>query len=200
MRHHYDVSNEFFALFLDDSMTYSCALLSRGADDARGGPGAKLELVCAKLALEPGERMLDIGCGWGSFAIHAAAHARRARHGDHALREPGGARAPAAGRGAGLADRVEIRVLDYRDLADAPFDAVASIGMVEHVGNVPDRPLRAAVRALLRPGRNALNHGIARVRHGDAEAGAFSERYVFPDAAPLHVSRVHDGASSAPAS
>ena len=80
---------------------------------------------------------------------------------------------------------------DYRELTDEPFDAIASIGMVEHVGAEPDRRVRArSSRALLRPGGRLLNHGIARLRHGDPEAGQFSERYVFPDAAPLHLSRI----------
>ena len=150
---------------------------------------AKLELSCGKLALEPGMRMLDIGCGWGSLAIHAAAE-----HGVQVvgitLSEPQAELARLRVAERGLSDQVEIRVMDYRELADAPFDAVASIGMVEHVGaNQIDVYARQVAR-LLRPGGNALNHGIARLRHGDPEAGAFSERYVFPDAAPLHVSRV----------
>ncbi len=191
VRHHYDVSNEFFALFLDDSMTYSCALFSRGATTLEEAQTAKRELVCTKLRLREGERILDVGCGWGSFVIHAARE-----HGVHALGVTlSPAQAELARRRvaeAGLEDRVEIRVCDYRDLGNVGerFDAIASIGMVEHVGsNRIDEYARVLAR-LLEPGGRLLNHGIARLRHGDAEAGPFSERYVFPDAAPLHLSRI----------
>ena len=189
VRHHYDVSNDFFALFLDESLTYSCALWSRGATTLEEAQRAKLELSCAKLALEPGMRMLDIGCGWGSLAIHAAAE-HDVQVVGITLSEPQAELARRRVAERGLSDRVEIRVMDYRELADAPFDAVASIGMVEHVGANQIDVYARQVGKLLRPGGNALNHGIARLRHRDAEAGPFSERYVFPDAAPLHVSRV----------
>jgi cyclopropane-fatty-acyl-phospholipid synthase len=189
VRHHYDVSNDFFKLFLGESLTYSCALFSRGAKTLEEAQEAKLELVCTKLALEPRQRVLDVGCGWGSFALHAAAN-----HGVSVvgitLSEPQArlARERAAERG--LADRVEIRVADYRELGDEPFDAVASIGMVEHVGAAQIDVYARQVARLVRPGGRVLNHGIARLRVGDPEAGPFSERYVFPDAAPLHLSRI----------
>jgi cyclopropane-fatty-acyl-phospholipid synthase len=189
VRHHYDVSNEFFALFLDESMTYSCALFSRGAQTLEQAQRAKLEIVCTKLALQTDERVLDVGCGWGSFALHAASH--------HGVRVLGITLSPAQAQltrrrvsEAGLEDRVEIRIADYRDLAGERFDAIASIGMVEHVGASQIDVYAARLARLLAPGGRLLNHGIARLRHGDPEAGAFSERYVFPDAAPLHVSRV----------
>ncbi len=216
VRHHYDVSNEFFALFLDESMTYSCALFSRALDSpgeswgalprAVGEPRspaerraltleqaqqAKRELVCRKLGLHEGQRVLDVGCGWGSFVIHAATH--------HGVRAVGITLSPAQAElarrrvaGAGLQDRVEIRVADYRDLSVAGerYDAIASIGMVEHVGSNQIDLYARQLACLLEPEGLLLNHGIARLRHGDAEAGPFSERYVFPDAAPLHVSRV----------
>jgi cyclopropane-fatty-acyl-phospholipid synthase len=193
VRHHYDVSNEFFALFLDDSMTYSCALFSRGAATLQEAQAAKRELVCAKLGLREGERILDVGCGWGSFVIHAARE-----HGVHAV---GATLSPAQAElarrrvaEAGLEDRVEIRVGDYRDLRGGAggerFDAIASIGMVEHVGSSRIDEYAGVLARLLEPGGRLLNHGIARLRHGDAEAGPFSERYVFPDAAPLHLSRI----------
>lgn len=192
VRHHYDVSNDFFALFLDDSMTYSCAIFEDPARDDEPLERAqerKLEVVCTKLALRPGERVLDVGCGWGSFPIHAAT-----RHGVHVvgitLSEPQAVLARKRAAAAGVADRVEIRVADYRQLAGERFDAIASIGMVEHVGAVQLDRYAAALAALLGPGGRLLNHGIARLRHGEPEAGGFSERYVFPDAAPMHLSRV----------
>ncbi|MFP5363651.1 MAG: class I SAM-dependent methyltransferase [Thermoleophilia bacterium] len=192
VRHHYDVSNDFFELFLGDSMTYSCAIFedpSSEAEPLERAQERKLELVCAKLALRPGERVLDVGCGWGSFAIHAAA-----RHGVDVvaitLSEPQAASARERARAAGVAERVEIRVADYRELADERFDAIASIGMVEHVGEARIDRYAAGLAALLGPGGRLLNHGIARLRHDASDTGAFSQRYVFPDALPLHLSRV----------
>lgn len=189
VRHHYDIGNEFFALFLDRSMTYSCAVFSRGATTLEEAQETKLELACQKLGLEPGQRVLDVGCGWGSFAIHAAT-----RHGAQVLgitlSEPQAALARRKVEEAGVSDRVEIRVADYRELGDEPFDAVASIGMVEHVGASNIDLYAARLAAMLKPGGRLLNHGITRLRHTDPEAGDFSNRYVFPDGAPLHLSRV----------
>ena len=219
VRHHYDVSNEFFGLFLDESMTYSCALFSRGASTLEEAQAAKRELVCKKLQLREGERLLDVGCGWGSFVIHAAS--------EYGVQALGITLSPSQAElarrrvaDAGLQDRVEIRLGDYRDLVAATrsgapgangtggsngvegpgvaledrgaarFDAIASIGMVEHVGSSKIDAYAGVLAGLLAPGGRLLNHGIARLRHGDPEAGAFSERYVFPDAAPLHLSRI----------
>jgi cyclopropane-fatty-acyl-phospholipid synthase len=189
VRHHYDLSNEFFALFLDSSMTYSCGVFSRGAQTLEEAQETKRELICRKLGVRPGERLLDVGCGWGSLVIHAAK-----RHGVRAVGiTPSGAQARLARERVseeGLGDLVEIRLADYRDLAGERFDAIASVGMVEHVGMVQIDDYAARLAGLLTPRGRLLNHGIARLRHGDPEAGPFSERYVFPDAAPLHLSRI----------
>jgi cyclopropane-fatty-acyl-phospholipid synthase len=189
VRHHYDVGNEFFSLFLDESMTYSCAIFSRGAKSLAAAQDTKLELVCTKLDLQPGQRVLDVGCGWGSFVMHAAQ-----RHGVEAvgitLSENQAELARKRVADAGLSDKVEIRVQDYRELAGEDFDSVASIGMVEHVGESQIDVYAEQLASMLRPGGRLLNHGISRLRHGNIEGGPFSERYVFPDGETTHVSRV----------
>jgi cyclopropane-fatty-acyl-phospholipid synthase len=190
VRYHYDVGNDFFALFLDSSMTYSCALFCRGARTLEEALRAKLELVAGKLGLRPGQRVLDVGCGWGSFAIHAAR-----RHGVSVLgvtlSEEQAACARERVAEAGLAERVEIRVADYRELREPRFDAIASIGMVEHVGESRIDEYARKLASVLAPGGALLNHGIAALRPDDDASGdAFTNRYVFPDAEPLYLSRI----------
>jgi cyclopropane-fatty-acyl-phospholipid synthase len=190
VRHHYDAGNEFFALFLDRSMTYSCAYFAGGAETLEEAQEAKLELVCKKLGLRKDERVLDVGCGWGSFVIHAAS-----RHGVRAvgitLSEHQAQLARERAREAGIADRVQFRVADYREISDGPFDAIASIGMVEHVGEEQIDVYARRLRGLLAPGGRLLNHGIAKLMDFDTpDEGAFSERFVFPDGVPLPLSRV----------
>ena len=192
VRHHYDVSNEFFALFLDETMTYSCALFEEGTRTLEDAQRAKLELICRKLELEPGMRMLDIGCGWGSLAIHAARE-----HGASVwgitLSEPQAELARERAREAGVGDRVEIRVMDYRELREERFDAVASIGMVEHVGERQIDDYAARIARVLEPGGRVLNHGITYVpatKRGVHISGKFSNRYVFPDGELLNLSRM----------
>jgi cyclopropane-fatty-acyl-phospholipid synthase len=190
VRYHYDVGNEFFALFLDASMTYSCALFSRGATTLEEAQRAKLELVAIKLALEPGDRVLDVGCGWGSFAIHAATH-HDARVVGITLSESQARLARRRVAEAGVGDRVEIRFADYRDVADGPYDAIASIGMVEHVGDAQIDRYAHTLARLLKPGGRLLNHGIAATDPDeDPTADVFSNRYVFPDGEPLPLSRI----------
>jgi cyclopropane-fatty-acyl-phospholipid synthase len=206
IQHHYDVGNRFFELFLDESMTYSCAIFSQSTFDQPGvveRPGSaspptrsleqaqdrKRELVCRKLALSEGDRVLDVGCGWGAFAIHAAS-----RHGAQVVGITiSAAQAELARRrvaDAGLSDRIEIRDMDYRDLAGEQFDAIASIGMVEHVGENRIDLYAHQLAALLKPGGLLLNHGISRLRHTDPPPGSFNDRYVFPDGETLQLSRI----------
>ena len=190
VRHHYDAGNEFFKLFLDDSMTYSCAYWRTGAKTLDEAQDAKRELVCTKLALKPDERLLDVGCGWGSMAIHAAT-----RHGARVLgvtlSEPQVEEARKRAQEAGVADRVEFRVADYRELHEEPFDAISSIGMVEHVGEERIDLYARTLHGLLRPGGRLLNHGIAKLEDLDTkDEGPFSERFVFPDGVPIPLSRI----------
>jgi len=195
VRHHYDVSNEFFDLFLDDSMTYSCGFFSfareaADSDSLEAAQRAKLGLTADKLGIGEGDRVLDVGCGWGSFAITAAERGAGEVLGV-TLSEPQAERARERVEAAGCADRVRIEVRDYRDLAgEGSFDAIGSIGMVEHVGAENIDLYAETLAALLAPQGRLLNHGITRLRHTDPEAGPFSERYVFPDADPVHLSRV----------
>src|SRR4051794_19819885 len=191
VRHHYDVSNEYFELFLGPTMVYSCAIWRGGEKKTlEEAQEEKLDTVARKLALEEGERVLDVGCGWGGFPLWAAT-----RYGVDVvgitLSPPQGERARQRAEEAGVADRVDIRVMDYRDLPSLgeKFDAIASIGMVEHVGSANIDLYAETLASLLDSGGRLLNHGIPRLRHTDPEAGDFSERYVFPDAAPLHLSR-----------
>jgi cyclopropane-fatty-acyl-phospholipid synthase len=191
VRHHYDVSNEFFELFLGPTMVYSCAIWRDGEKKTlEEAQEEKLDTVARKLDIKEGERILDVGCGWGGFPLWAAT-----KYGADVvgitLSPPQAEKARQRAEEAGVADRVDIRVMDYRDLATTgeKFDAIASIGMVEHVGASQIEVYAETLAGLLDSGGRLLNHGITRLRHTDSEAGAFSERYVFPDAAPLHLSR-----------
>jgi cyclopropane-fatty-acyl-phospholipid synthase len=190
VRHHYDVSNEFFELFLGPTTVYSCAIFARGAKTLEEAQEEKLETVARKLELQEGDRVLDVGCGWGGFPLWAATKYGASVVGI-TLSPPQAEKARQRAEEAGVADKVEIRVMDYRDIAATgeKFDAIASIGMVEHVGAANIDVYAETLARVLEPGGRLLNHGITRLRHTDAEAGAFSERYVFPDAAPLHLSR-----------
>ena len=183
--HHYDVGNDFYEIVLGPSMVYSCAYWGavENADSLESAQRDKLELVCAKLGLSPGQRLLDVGCGWGSMAIHAARE-----HGASVvgvtLSQEQAAYARKRVADEGLTDRVEIRVQDYRDVRDGPFDAISSIGMAEHVG--AERYLEYArhLYGLLKPGGRLLNHQIARRPQRDESAydvDEFIDAYVFPD-------------------
>jgi cyclopropane-fatty-acyl-phospholipid synthase len=180
--HHYDVSNDFYRYVLGPSMTYSCAIFATPDTTLEDAQAAKYELVCRKLALKPGMRMLDVGCGWGGMAMHAAReHGVRAVGVTLSTRQAEWARA--AVQRAGLDDLVEIRIQDYRDVLDGPFDAISSIGMFEHVGAARLDEYFTRCFQLLRPGGRLLNHGIAKrptTRPSFAHRG-FIDRYVFPD-------------------
>ena len=180
--HHYDVSNEFYRLVLGPSMTYSCAVWASPDVGLEAAQEAKHELVCRKLGLREGMRLLDVGCGWGGLVLHAAQ-----RHGVRAtgitLSPEQAELARARVRDAGLADRVEIRLQDYRDVPDGPYDAVASVGMVEHVGEANLPTYFSTLRSLLAPGGRLLNHGIttAAGRTAMKDPRGFIQRSVFPD-------------------
>lgn len=168
--HHYDVSNEFYRLVLGPSLVYSCALWPSRDTTLEEAQAAKLELVSRKLDLRPGMRLLDVGCGWGSMVMHAAEH-----HGVQAVGVTlSTEQADLARRRveeAGLGDRVEIRIQDYRDIDDGPFDAVSSIGMFEHVGRRRMQEYVQDLYGLLAPGGRLLNHAISRSGHAPGGSG-----------------------------
>jgi cyclopropane-fatty-acyl-phospholipid synthase len=180
--HHYDISSRFYRLVLGPSLTYSCALFAEPSDTLEEAQAAKHELVCAKLGLEEGMRLLDVGCGWGSMLLHAT--------GEHGVSAVGVTLSRAQAElarervaEAGLADRVEVRLADYRELRGEMFDAISSIGMFEHVGRAQLGRYFRHLHGLLRPGGRLLNHGISRPpgqRPRFARRG-FVDRYVFPD-------------------
>jgi cyclopropane-fatty-acyl-phospholipid synthase len=180
---HYDVSNAFYRLWLDEQQVYSCAYFTHPDESLDQAQRNKLELVCRKLRLQPGERLLDIGCGWGALVCWAAKHHGVRAHGI-TLSQQQLAYAQARIQAQGLQDRVTVELLDYRDLTnDGVYDKVASIGMFEHVGlaNLPD--YFATVMRVLRPGGLFLNHGITHDEEGwnQTVASEFINRYVFPD-------------------
>ncbi|MFJ3664058.1 class I SAM-dependent methyltransferase [Streptomyces sp. NPDC090119] len=189
--HHYDVGNDFYALVLGPSMVYSCAYWEAPEKGAslESAQRDKLELVSLKLGLKPGQRLLDVGCGWGSMAIHAAReHGVRVVGITLSQEQAAFARKRVADEG--LTDRVEIRVQDYRDVRDGPYDAISSIGMAEHVGADGYLDYARDLYGLLKPGGRLLNHQIARRPQRDEteyEVDAFIDSYVFPDGelAPL---------------
>jgi cyclopropane-fatty-acyl-phospholipid synthase len=180
--HHYDVGNDFYALVLGPSMVYSCAYWDEGFT-LEQAQHDKLDLVCRKLELKEGTRLLDVGCGWGSMAIHAAReYGVQVTGVTLSVEQAAYARKRIAEEG--LTDRIEIRVQDYRDVKDGPYDAISSIGMAEHVGSQLYREYADDLYALLEPGGRLLNHQIARRPEKDESAyhiDDFIDSYVFPD-------------------
>jgi cyclopropane-fatty-acyl-phospholipid synthase len=188
--YHYDLPAEFYALWLDPRMVYSCAYFSRPEEDLDSAQERKLDYICRKLRLRPGERLLDIGCGWGGLIMHAAAH-----YGVEAvgitLSVPQAMVARERLREANLNDQCRVEVSDYRDIDhDQQYDKIVSVGMFEHVGEalLPEYFQRAW--SLLRPGGVFLNHGIARSATYRPRGPSFVDRYVFPngDLVPINAS------------
>ncbi len=191
---HYDVSNEFYALWLDQRRVYSCAYFKNADDSIDQAQTNKLDHICRKLALKPGDRFLDIGCGWGGLILWAAQNYGVSSVGitisqnqfdyvnDYVRRQ-------------GLTGKVEVRLMDYRDLPESePFDKIASVGMFEHVG-VRNLPLYfRKINTLLKPGGLVMNHGITSVTFDDEiideENRKFIDKYVFPDGELTHISKV----------
>jgi cyclopropane-fatty-acyl-phospholipid synthase len=205
IRYHYDAGNDFFALFLDRRMVYSCAYFPTRTEDIDAAQEAKLELICRKLRLGEGERLLDVGCGWGGLVIYAAQ-----RYGVRALgvtlSEQQYELTQRRIAEAGLEGRVEVRLLDYRDVEADAFDKAASVGMFEHVGRERLPEYFAHVHRLLKPGGLFLNHGIAgRPRSGTGPGAAlrkllepllvggstFRKRYIFPSGGLVPVSEAN---------
>lgn len=180
--YHYDVSNDFYALWLDGRMVYSCAYFYSPDQDLDTAQGQKLDYICRKLRLRPGQRMLDVGCGWGGLLMHAAEH-----YGVDAtgitLSRPQAGLANERIAAAGLEDRCRVQVRDYRQV-DEPerYDTLVSVGMFEHVGAAMLPAYFAQALRLLRPGGAFLNHGIASRATDKPQSGpSFSDTYVFPD-------------------
>ncbi|HEY3143092.1 MAG TPA: cyclopropane-fatty-acyl-phospholipid synthase family protein [Acidimicrobiales bacterium] len=189
--HHYDVSNRFYEMTLGPSLTYSCAVFHQPDDTLEQAQENKYQLISRKLGLSAGSRLLDVGCGWGSMVLHAAKTFGVKAVGITISRQQADL-ATQRVKEAGLAGQVEIRLQDYREIEDGPFDAISSIGMFEHVGEARLAEYFERLRRLLRPGGRLLNHGIGRRPGGRAALPrrSFINRYVFPDGELHEVGRV----------
>jgi cyclopropane-fatty-acyl-phospholipid synthase len=207
VQYHYDVGNDFYSLWLDSNMQYSCGYFPTGAEDLDTAQEHKMEHICRKLRLQHGERLLDIGCGWGGLARYAASRYdvnvlgvtlsknQKAYADEQIVR-------------AGLRERVAVELKDYRDLDNESFDKVVSVGMFEHVGRSHLPEYFAQVHRLLKPGGLFLNHGISRRSATKADEqsfiakhifgrGTFQQKYIFPDGELTPVSEVNVMAENA---
>jgi cyclopropane-fatty-acyl-phospholipid synthase len=200
VRHHYDVSDDFYRLFLDGEMVYSCACFAPGASSLEEAQRAKLELVCRKLALAPEERFLDVGCGWGALVAHAGRHGAAATGITVSERQ-----LAAASRRVSATPAARILAADYRRLPSGErFHKIASVGMMEHVGRGRLAEYFGAMHRLLHPGGLLLNHAIAdtsggktAMRWASQRGGGFIARYIFPDAELVPLGAVLDAAERA---
>lgn len=194
IRYHYDVNDDFYGLWLDRRRVYSCAYFRRDEDTLDLAQEQKLDHICRKLMLKPGERFLDIGCGWGALVMWAAEHYKVRATGitlsqnqyDYATRRIAEL---------GLQESCEVRLIDYRDVPeDTPYDKIASVGMFEHVGRKNLGLYFGKIFRLLRPGGLVLNHGITLnsvdQQELGSDIGAFIDDYVFPGGELSHISRV----------
>lgn len=201
IQYHYDVGNEFYSLWLDRNMQYSCGYFPTGAEDVDTAQERKMEHICRKLRLQAGERLLDIGCGWGGLANYAARHygvqvlgvtlsKNQKAYADERIAQ------------AGLGELVAVELMDYRDLGDESFDKLVSVGMFEHVGRSHLPEYFSQTYRLLKPGGLFLNHGISQRAGVGAERqgfiqkrilglGSFQQKYIFPDGELTPVSQVN---------
>jgi cyclopropane-fatty-acyl-phospholipid synthase len=190
---HYDVGNDFYQLWLDEQMVYSCAYYHDPSDSLEEAQRAKLDLICRKLRLRPGHRLLDVGCGWGALIMHASRHYGVTAVGI-TLSDAQATLARERIAAAGLADRCRVEIRDYRALPpDAHFDRISSVGMIEHVGQAQLRAYFDALHRALVPGGLLLNHGITSMKEAHPrgplawlegklwQRDAFIHQYVFPD-------------------
>jgi len=180
--YHYDVSNDFYQLWLDRNLVYSCAYFESPVENIDSAQERKLDYLCRKMRLQPGQRLLDIGCGWGGLVIHAAKH-YGVRATGITLSQPQADLANKRIQAAGLSDLCSVDVRDYRQVNDPEgYDALVSVGMFEHVGAVMLPVYFQKAYSLLKPGSVFLNHGIASRATDEPEKGpTFSDTYVFPD-------------------
>ncbi|MFG2319409.1 class I SAM-dependent methyltransferase [Streptomyces tendae] len=179
--HHYDLSNDFYRLLLDETMAYSCGVWTDGSADAdaAGAQRAKLELICRKLGLTAGSRLLDIGCGWGSLSLYAAEQ-HKAEVTAVTLAREQAAYVREQVRERGLEDRVEVVCQDYRDITGGGYDAVSTVEMGEHVGDAEYPAFTAALHRMVRPEGRVLVQQMSR-GPGAPGGGAFIEAYIAPD-------------------